>query len=243
MITKSKKFLAAMIIAASISTASACVPTYCQSAAVVSTENTTEYTQYPGTLIYYAGDVTPERYNAVVAAYLNLPENVRITLVANNIYFRIFSETGGKWRYSYSASDGNHVQITDGEYKTPHYGIINQTGQIILYDNGHINLNGYTTASNASRVVSHEVGHAIDSTCLGGVMKNKRTYIASGTDEWAAILNSELSALYGVTKRPWETGTAETFAEACSVYFTNPSALAKSCPQMYAYLNNIITTY
>lgn len=238
---KVKKIFAAIVIATSIASASAYIPAYCQSASDTASAASTTYTQYPGTNIYYARDVAPTTYNAVVAAYVNLPDNVKTTLVADGITIRLSNDTTGRW----SRSSGKNKLSVAGLYHAPNYGVVQQTGDIVLYDNGYIELSGYTNSENAMWAVSHEVGHAIDSTCLGGVVVNKHRNIASSTDTWAAICKTEGATLIKASghQNALVSSTKELFAEAAALYFMNPTAMAKSCPQMYNYVNNILTTY
>ena len=200
----------------------------------------TEYTQVPGTLIYYDQYVTTEELNEVILQYNNLPYAIKQSWAERGI--KIYVRSIELPRNSNGSNVGAYAFLPYVRYYT-------ETGQICEVDYSDCRIEYYSKNHSTADegVLYHEAGHLLDSLAL--ICSNVYCGSAlgiSGTEAWNyyyvtyynVLNNYDRTSPYNVSR-----GANEGLAEAVRILYANPQWLISQCPDMYNYLiQNISTT-
>ena len=188
--------------------------------------NGDEYTNVPGTGVYYDANVSTTERDITVNYYANLPYPIKQYLAENGINIYMISVNDNRtfdgMAYGPTIYYYSNYQIASTDYSTCH---------IEYYANGRTNDDG---------TLPHEVGHIIDyySMIKSGVWNDDYVGI-SNTSRWIYYYTTyyqKLLNIDGSTRTNVCRGADEGFAEAVRILYTNPDKIIAISPDMYNYL-------
>lgn len=204
----------------------------------VEAHDSTDFTQVPGTVIYYGENVASDDLEDVIAGYVSLPDNFKVKIVSDceGIYLIDLSEES--LADTYYADSGNFLdRVIGGLY----YGasrLVYSDGSVKKQTKSYIDMQGGIN-SNLEITLYHELGHLV-ADYGGSASKN-----SSATDTMGVLYATyaPVVATYDNHASANCYSKSELFAESFRIYIQNPAWLMQYCPELYTYIDQCMMNY